>query len=841
MDEYFRFRCPQCGQTLKAMPANVGKKARCTCGNVLIVPVPGVAGPAPGRPAALASAPARVPPPPSVAPPVAVVPPLPPLSPPWQADTSDEPWTPSSPLPGGRATRAPRRPTLGSRLAATGSAAAKVWRGLSLRSRLLAGGGAIVALLAIVLLAFWWHSGAAQANGNQSSDSTSALLASVPAVSLSGEELKTALDQGLKISGTLKPESVDNFQQHYHRWVADVVVNNTSKVPCALGNDLFLLELARVDDYNGFSVFGHDSPIVGPRTYGLNQNYELNGARWNFGGDTISIGHCDSEGTLNVLLSAGGNWKLGREFPQYSWMMDSVLQKVQLVLPELCVKTCHGEERFRLVAEFQRKSGGEWSFGSQRIIPIESGALTAMLSDPKSGLATKVLAANWLAERCPEAAPVPLAAASATLREGQVLATCMMLLLHLKAGGAEAHALDLMTDEKAPNGIRSISANYLGAMRYGPGLEKLVTATNDKDSAVASGAIEGLGAYGGPRAIEILTGILRNKERKDFHQTTADALAQTKDSAAIRVLEDEATADNSPALKAICNAGLPETFDFLADLAKKSKDQERCGEIARGLKATRGDKALPVLLDMVQNAEPASEQDGFFVDNLVSVLVEMDKAEATPRLAQMAGAGNLRAARVLAHSKNPSVQAALVTLAGRSQGAVLQTALEGLSERWAGQSVDVFAAALQSDDEKAVCAAIDGLGNSKSPRATSLLVPLLEDKKDEVRRRAACAIENLPPGDQVDKLAQVCLRSSENNVISACVKPLIAGNWQDRSAVPKLVEKLRAAKQYSRYPLVRLLRQVSGNAMGPNDDREWYNDQDGWYKKWLDWGNAQGK
>jgi hypothetical protein len=74
---------------------------------------------------------------------------------------------------------------------------------------------------------------------------------------------------------------------------------------------------------------------------------------------------------------------------------------------------------------------------------------------------------------------------------------------------------------------------------------------------------------------------------------------------------------------------------------------------------------LPILLQMLERAEPAAEKDSYG-DGLVRVLVEMDKPSATSRLAALARAGNLRAAQVLAQSKNDSVRAPLTDLANKS-------------------------------------------------------------------------------------------------------------------------------------------------------------------------------
>ena len=59
------------------------------------------------------------------------------------------------------------------------------------------------------------------------------------------------------------------------------------------------------------------------------------------------------------------------------------------------------------------------------------------------------------------------------------------------------------------------------------------------------------------------------------------------------------------------------------------------------------------------------------------------------------------------------------------------------------------------------------------------------------------------------------------------------------SIARKVGEKLRKVQNFRRYDLVRLLRHLSGDAMGPKDDQEWYKDPEGWYRKWLGWADKQ--
>jgi HEAT repeat protein len=151
----------------------------------------------------------------------------------------------------------------------------------------------------------------------------------------------------------------------------------------------------------------------------------------------------------------------------------------------------------------------------------------------------------------------------------------------------------------------------------------------------------------------------------------------------------------------------------------------------------------------------------------------------------------------------------------------------------------VFAQALADADPRVVRAAGQGVQNSQDAQALALLVPVLEHTDPEVRSSASWAVRDLSPTGQVPKVAEVFLRTSDPQVISACAHLLIAGKWQDQSAIPNLVGKLRTVNEYERYDLIRLLRHLSGNAMGPKDENEWYEDPEGWYNKWLDWASRR--
>lgn len=680
--------------------------------------------------------------------------------------------------------------------------------------------------------------------------------AMVPATPLTGAELQDALAKGLTLEGTLTPEYVtEGFYPNttqYHQWLSDLTLKNTSNIHVPLGTDFLLIELdTNGASYDGFALFNEEPSTVDPSTYGLGRNHEIAGQIINEGGGMIRITYGGGPGDPFGIVAPGKSWSLTRGFPQFSWVYEDVRSSVCVVLPEFQVKGTDGLSRFRLMVYFEKsRENDSWIVDTQRLILLEPDGLSRMLTDPSSNMVTRVLAANWLVERFPEAAPAPLIKTATPLLEGQLLGSCLELLTLLKAKGLESHAAELVQNQTLPNGIRAWSAEYLGAVGHAPSLALLKETTADVDSVVVNGAITGLGWLGGQEAIDALAAILNNPDRFDYHSSAANSLARTKAPEAIRLLQDLATRPQDPdvgfygssprdvAMQALIDAGNPDTFDFFVRLAESNADPTRRDSIARGLASTGGDKAVPILMQMLKDAAPPTEAE-LYGDGLVDVFVGMDNPKITPDLAELARIGNVRAARILARSYNDSVREPLTELAGQSTGDVLVAVVEGLANNWAQQSVAVFAKALTNADARIVRAAIQGVQYSNDKEALALLLPILEHTDPDARSNASWAIRELAPKPHVPKLVEIFLKTSDSQVISACAELLIAGEWKDASAIPNLVEKLQTVNEFERYNLIRLLRHLSGNAMGPKDENEWYEDPEGWYNKWVDWARQQ--
>jgi HEAT repeat protein len=673
-------------------------------------------------------------------------------------------------------------------------------------------------------------------------------------VDQAGADVRDAVVKGLRVKGSitfgLRTETSFNRTTTYHQWTADLRLENSTRVPLGLGTDLFLIEAnAAGTSHEGVAVLYHSGPkaVTTNSSYGLLRTYELRNANGNLmsyfiGGGFFNIRYGGTAPAHFGSLPAEGKWLLKRTFDQMTWLRDDLRATLVLVFPEVAVRTQDVVERFRVTAYFKKPGGAEkvWELQNQRVLPLQVGPLKQILEAPENNPLTKVLAANWLAETHPRKAVAPLVALGKTLNDGQLCGTCLELLAAVKGAGLGDHALELLKNKQRANGIRRLAAVYLGAVKHEAGLDALAAAAEDADNVVAEGAITGLGQFGGPRAVKALLGLLQNSKTTRNRLHIAQSLAATKSPDAIKALQELAAKGNDSALEALAQAGLPETYSFFVELTGKAKNQRQRDLVVRGLRAAGGDKALPELLKMLKKEAPPPAFSPQQTTELVRQLALLNSPKATPELVTLAKAGNLRALQVLAGSKNTSAKAALIDLAKEAkEAAALRIALQGLQTNWAKDAFEVFAKYLDHNDTRVVQKAVYGLQYGKDPRAAGLLVGLLKHKDQGIRSSVSWALNSLPLGKAASPVAQALADATDDSLTSSLVSALIKAGWKDGKLAGKLGRKLKAAKGYTQYDLIRLLRHLSGNALGPKDYSEYSKDQAGWVRKWVDWAAKQ--
>lgn len=317
----------------------------------------------------------------------------------------------------------------------------------------------------------------------------------------------------------------------YLRWHVKLELNNGTSLDVKLGKDIILVEAsADGSSFEGVAQFrgrvakskddsgsSFDGPDLGD-CYGLS-NFEVrftNETKRSRRGSTITRTF-PSEKRANKqtddpeylgfgTLPAGVTRSLETTLDQGAWLKDEFRASVRVVLPELQVGTGDHTRRARLIAYFKRTGlyRKSWTVDRTELIVLETEELAGLLQIAETNPVTRILAANWLAELDPKAAAQPLCRVARGLRQGELLACCLMRLTETGGSGLESHAVRLFRDEDTPNGIRRLAAKYLGKMRHEPALNALIAAVEEDDEPVASGAIEALAKMGGPRATAAL-------------------------------------------------------------------------------------------------------------------------------------------------------------------------------------------------------------------------------------------------------------------------------------------------------------------------------------------------
>jgi hypothetical protein len=429
-----------------------------------------------------------------------------------------------------------------------------------------------------------------------------------PNVNMSRLEIATALRGGLSLAGSLQSTMKSDSQGFdsvatYHNWYADLQLLNSSNLPIEFSGEILLYEKsADNSNLDGFAVLNSDTELVSPTSYGLMNNFEQSGQLINRGNGITITRFLGGESVSSLTVAAKDQTKIERDFPQYSWILEPT--RVYVVLPSIRVATATGTERFGYYAIFESSGTQErWNLKEQHFTSLEAAELSRWLSDSKTDLPLRVAAANWLAEVEPMEAKRSLVAAVGDEREGHVLGAALSLLARLKGPGLEVIALSLLQDSELPNGIRGLSAEYLGALKYQPSLKSLLSATSDSDPTIVTSAIWGLGDFGGSEAITKLVSLMNDESLYDERYNAAMSLARSSDPKAFEKLRDEALKGNYNAISAIASSNKPETFELLETLAESALAPEVRDEVARGLFQSGGERALPILLKMLESPE----------------------------------------------------------------------------------------------------------------------------------------------------------------------------------------------------------------------------------------------
>jgi HEAT repeat protein len=687
--------------------------------------------------------------------------------------------------------------------------------------------------------------------------------------SLSPEQLFTALTAGLKAQGTAvvgsHTEYIGLSSSTYQRWDVHIILANSTPYELTLGKDFYLVESdPEASIFEGVAYcrgqeredrasgrFGESSAACLLLSNPLN-NYEIHDTDDGFfkhqGNTTTwrepSSGHrpnssaTESSGFAKVL--PGNKIAIDLTLDERIWLKPDILASVRLILPEIGLMTVKGKERFRLTAFLARPNtdAKKWEISRQELSRLTRAELAKMFTTTETNTVTRIFAANWLTalERA-NAAPV-LAGPCQSLKQGIILATGLDLLTELRSPLLADHALKLLSDKDAPNGIRSRAAIYLGRVHHERALSALLSAMQDKDTILANSAIKGAGYWGGPQAFAALSTLLLKKKAAENVFVIATALLDTGDAAAVPLLQKLAAQKTNGCLNALIGSKRPECYAFFQSLLHDGKHADWREDLINGMKSSGGTKALPDLIELLQTEKRPEEYDRT-PSTLVKAIIALNPEPFAQKLADMARQGNVPAIQVFAGWDSRNAHGLLLDLAAHGTGLGQRIALDSISDNWAGESRDLLRAMLLNTDPKLVCSAIKGVRNIGDKTAADALVPFLDHKNLSVSQAAAEALEKLGPGAHAQTILERILRTNDYGTAICLTDSLIKHDWHNRDAIKPIAIRLKQLKGDMGFVMIRLLRHVSNNAMGPDGYAQWNEKSDEWRKKWCDWAAKQ--
>jgi hypothetical protein len=605
-------------------------------------------------------------------------------------------------------------------------------------------------------------------------------------------QLRQTLESSIKLTGTLNPQRCEERQEggkawSYLRWRIELSFANDTPWPLDLGKDFLLYEanddLSRIDGVALLRRYepnltppAHLMPISATEPYGLANNFQIHFATGEYAmrrgnrllnpdgreclvedGKLVAVrrepprfGPADEDPRIGFgRVNSRKTRQLSLYLEQGSWLGDKERDRVEVVLPEIVVADQPGE-RYRLLVHFWKSSpaGRAWQPGKQVLIRQDVAELTRLLETPDQEPIARICAANWLAEAFPNSCPEPLVRVAGSLRKGRLLETCLELLLARQGTGLEEHALSLLEDVKVPAQVRGLAGLYLGVRRYKPGRAALVRSARDANDTIARCAIHGLGAYG-EGAAEALLKLLATAPPVRAPLITEELLhTQARTPAILGGLQKQADAGNEAAFFVLVKSCYPETFAYFQERAGKEKEARWKGLLAWGLINSGGEKALPVVLKMVEEDDPPADDNPLGPNELVKSLREWRSAQFVLGLSKLADKGKERAAQILAGLQSVSAMFALREIVRSAGDERLQyIAVDGLSEWWAPQSVEVLVELLGKrppSNKWILQRAIEGLGNSADPAAIPTVKSFLEHKDPDIRQAVKHALEKLP-------------------------------------------------------------------------------------------------
>lgn len=443
-----------------------------------------------------------------------------------------------------------------------------------------------------------------------------------------------------------------------------------------------------------------------------------------------------------------------------------------------------------------------------------------------------------------------------------------------------AKAADLLiryvSDTKLPPMLQTAAAANLGVWKVKTAVPALIEVTSKTESGdLRKQTVEALGEIGDPAAIPVIRPYL-NLKGGEIHIAAIEAIGKLKDSESVVKLLGFLSDKNdegrySAAAAALAAIGDRQAVEGLIAVIQNSKLKKEARRFAAlRLGGAHSAAALAPLTALVNDRNAPTELRSAAIFSIG----ETGGAEALATLRGLAEGDNdwrRDALSAIGAMKDPAATSALIELTEKQSYADRAAAIAQLERRKAAEALPLLRKIVADKQEsvearRAACGALKNMRDKQSQSAllsaaddsdkfiyadaldamTTLfgkesrpaLIAALKSRHDNVRSAAATHLREQKAGESVAPLWQSYQQETQEWAGEEMASALIELKFNDRSAAPFLIERLDAQKNPLWFQDVRLLRHLTGQQFGP--DNEWNGKlREAEFAKWRQWWASQ--
>ncbi len=476
--------------------------------------------------------------------------------------------------------------------------------------------------------------------------------------------------------------------------------------------------------------------------------------------------------------------------------------------------------------------------------PATAAALRALATNEQQPLWLRVFALNWFAENhTTEAAELLTRHVSDPKLPPMMQTTAVANLGVWKIKTAVPALIELASSTE--NGdLRKQTIEALGEIGDSAAIPAIRPYLNLNGGEVAIAAIEATGKLKDSESVATLIGFLNNKKDESRYASTAAALAAIGDRQAVEGLI--AIMQNSKLKKearrfAALHLGSAHSAAALAPLTALANDRSAPKELRsaaiHSIGETGGAEALTTLRGLAEGDKDwrwdALSAMGAMKDPAAaSALIELagkqsyaDRSTAIEQLGRGKALESLPLLRKIVADKQESVEAR-------------RAACDALNKMQDKQSLPALLAAADDSDKFLYANALDVMTTLFGKESWPALIAALKSRHDNVRSVAASRLREQKAGDAVTALWPAYKQETQKLVGEGMASALIELKFADSGATPFLIQRLEAQKNPLWFQDVRLLRHLTGQQFGPNN--EWDSkERQVEFTKWRQWWASQ--